>query len=76
MYRVVVHLSGLGRPNCMIFCRRSRDEAVRQAREISFNGFWARSGPATFIPPIRVVRVELRTMRSRILPTSVGVVEG
>jgi hypothetical protein len=72
MYRVVVYLSGLGRPNSMTFRRRSRDEAVRHAQGITLNGFWARSTPATFIPPIRVVRVELRTKRSRVSPSSVG----
>jgi len=64
MYRVVVHLSGLGRPNRMEFRRHTRDEAVEFVQTISRNGFWAKSGPPTFIPRFRISQVELRPIVS------------
>ena len=44
----------------------------QQAPGAYANWLRAVSKPATFIPPIRVVLVELRTKRSRVSPTSVG----
>jgi len=64
MYRVVVHLSGLGRPNRMEFRRRTHDQAVEFVQTITRDGFWAKSGPPTFIPRFRISLVELRRIES------------
>jgi hypothetical protein len=64
MYRVVVHLSGLGRPNRMQFRRQTRDQAIEFAQTIARCGFWAKSGPATFIPRFRISLVELQRIES------------
>ncbi len=64
MYRVVVYLSGLGRPNRMEFRQQTRDEAVDFVQTITRNGFWAKPGPPTFIPRFRISRVELRPIES------------
>ena len=62
MYRVVVHLSGLGRPNRMEFRQQTREEAVQFVQTITRDGFWAKSCPATFIPRFRISVVELQRM--------------
>jgi hypothetical protein len=59
MYTVVVHLSGVGRPNRFEFRRRQCDAARRLAEGVTRSGFWTRAIPATFIPPARVRLVEL-----------------
>jgi hypothetical protein len=64
MYRVVVHLSGFGRPNRMQFRRQTLDEAIEFAQTITRSGFWAKSGPATFIPRFRISLVELQRIES------------
>lgn len=64
MYRLVVHLSGVGWPNRMEFRRQTRDEAVEFVQTITRNGFWTKSGPATFIPRFRISRVELQRIES------------
>ncbi len=64
MYRVVVHLSGLGWPNRMEFRQQTRDEAVDFVQTITRNGFWAKSGPPTFIPRFRISLVEVRPIES------------
>ena len=67
MYRVVVHLSGLGRPNRMEFRQQTR-EAVQFVQTITRDGFWAKSCPATFIPRFRISVVELQRMNQTKLP--------
>jgi hypothetical protein len=64
MYRVVVHLSGLGRPNRMEFRRQTHHDAVQFVQTITRDGFWAKSGPPTFIPRFRISLVQLRPIES------------
>jgi len=65
MYRVVVHLSGLGRPNRMAFRRHTRDQAVEFVQTIARDGFWTKSSPGTFIPRFRISLVELHRIGSK-----------
>jgi hypothetical protein len=48
----------------MQFRRQTLDEAIEFAQTITRSGFWAKSGPATFIPRFRISLVELQRIES------------
>jgi hypothetical protein len=48
----------------MEFRQQTRDEAVDFVQTITRNGFWAKSGPQTFIPRFRISLVEVRPIES------------
>lgn len=65
MYTVVVHLTGIGRPDQFRFQLRNREAAQRFVERISQYGFWVKGKPMTLIPPARISLVELVRINSR-----------
>jgi hypothetical protein len=64
MFRVLVHLRGLGWPNRVQFRRQTRDQAVDHVQRITRDGFWTGSRPLTFIPRFNISLVELTPIES------------